>query len=269
MTGIANVRGSWHKSKLLLAAAITLLVLITLGMHIADGNALRIRFLKAPPDSIPADAALSRYAQSRGKSAYQEHCASCHGARFQGDPRRSIPNLADSDWLYGSGRVSEIERIVMYGIRSGNSKGWDLASMPAYATQQPYKRYKVLPLLPHEIEDVTAFVLAFRKPPTDAAAVERGAQLFRGAEKGTCWDCHGEDARGDTAIGAPDLTDNSWLSGDGSPQSIHDSIAFGLAGSCPAWMSQLSPTTIRALAAYVHSLSAHTPAIASEPPANE
>jgi cytochrome c oxidase cbb3-type subunit 3 len=246
-----------------------LLALIAIGVRIADGNAMRVRFLKAAPDSIPADAELTRYARSRGESAYQEHCAACHGAKFQGDHLRNIPNLSDNSWLYGSGRVSEIERIVMYGIRSGNSKGWDLASMPAYATREPYKRYKILPLLPREIEDVTAFVLAFQKPPADAAAVERGAQVFRGAEKGVCWDCHGEDARGDTAIGAPDLTDNSWLSGDGSAQSIHDSIAFGLAGSCPAWMSRLSPATIRVLAVYVHSISEHAPATASVPPANE
>ena len=74
-------------------------------------------------------------------SAYAQHCASCHGAHLEGDRTRAVPNLADNDWLYGTGRVSEIEHVILYGIRSGNSKGWDLAQMPAFATAHPYKLY--------------------------------------------------------------------------------------------------------------------------------
>lgn len=236
-----------------IAAAIVILALIAAGVRLADESALRARFLKTLPDAVPADPELASYAQSHGEPAYREHCATCHGAQLQGDHVRGIPNLADADWLYGSGRVGEIERIVLYGIRSGNSKGWDLAEMPAYATQEPYRRYRIEPLLPPEIDDVAAYLLSLQKAPADPAAVERGARLFRGAEKGGCWDCHSADATGDPSIGTPNLTDNVWLSGDGSQQSIHDSIAFGLAGHCPAWIGRLPPATIRAVAAYVHS----------------
>jgi len=236
-----------------IAAAIVILALIAVGIRVTDEAALRARFLKSPPDSVPADPELAAYAQSRGEPAYREHCATCHGTQLQGDRLRSIPNLADGEWLYGSGRVTEIERIVLYGIRSGHSKGWDLADMPAYARQEPYRRYNIATLLPREIDDVVAYLLSFHEPPADPAAVERGARLFSGSEKGVCWDCHGEDAAGDTAIGAPNLTDNVWLSGDGSQQSIHDSIAFGLAGHCPAWITRLPPATVRAVAVYVHS----------------
>lgn len=236
-----------------IAAVIGILILIAAGVHVADDAALRARFLESLPDHIPADPELASYAQSHGEPAYQEHCATCHGAQLQGDRVRNIPNLADDEWLHGSGRVGEIERIVLYGIRSGNSKGRDLADMPAYARREPYRRYKIATLLPQEMDDVVAYLRSFQKPPVDAAAVERGARLFTGSEKGGCWDCHGEDAKGDTAVGAPNLTDNVWLSGDGSPQSIHDSIAFGLAGHCPAWITRLPPATIRAIAVYVHS----------------
>lgn len=236
-----------------IAAAIVILALIAVGVRVADDAALRARFLKSLPDSVPADPELASYAQSHGEPAYREHCATCHGAQLQGDRVRNIPNLADGEWLYGSGRVAEIERIVLYGIRAGNSKGWDLADMPAYSRQEPYRRYKIAPLLPREIDDVVAYLLSFQKTPTDPAAAERGARLFAGSEKGVCWDCHGEDAGGDPAVGAPNLTDDVWLSGDGSQQSIHDSIAFGLAGHCPAWITRLPPATIRAVAVYVHS----------------
>jgi cytochrome c oxidase cbb3-type subunit III len=236
-----------------IAAAIVILALVAAGVRVADEAALRTRFLKSLPDSVPTDSELASYAQSRGEPAYRDHCATCHGTQLQGDRVRNIPNLADGEWLFGSGRVTEIERIVLYGIRSGNSKGLDLADMPAYARHEPYRRYKIATLLPREIDDVVAYLLSFQKPPTDTAAVERGARLFSGSEKGVCWDCHGEDAEGDTAIGAPNLTDNVWLSGDGSRQSIHDAIAFGLAGNCPAWIARLPPATIRAVAVYVHS----------------
>lgn len=236
-----------------IAAAIGILASIFIGVRVADDTALRARFLKTLPDSVPADPELLSYAQSHAEPAYRDHCASCHGAQLQGDRVHGIPDLTDSDWLYGNGRVGEIERIVMYGIRSGNTKGWDLADMPGYAKQEPYRRYKIATLLPREIDDIAAYLLSFQKPPTDAAAAQRGFHLFNGSEKGVCWDCHGQDAQGDPAIGAPNLTDKIWLSGDGSQQSIHDSIAFGLAGHCPAWITRLPPATIRALAVYVHS----------------
>ncbi len=234
-------------------------------MYAVHARTLRAHFLMAPPDSIPLDEELLGYALSRGASGYARHCASCHGDRLQGDPRRAIPSLADRDWLYGSGRISEIERVILYGIRSGNSKGRDLAHMPAFARAQPYDRYAMVPLSPREIEDVTTYLLSFRQPQADAAAVERGSRIFHDPAKGVCNDCHSNDAKGDPAIGAPDLTDGIWLRGDGSRESIAETIAHGLAGRCPAWVTALSPVTIRAMAVYVHSVSEETAAGSGAP----
>ena len=225
-------------------------------IHARAANALRTRLLMAIPDTVPADAALNAYAMSHGKAVFAQHCASCHGQRGQGDARRGVPNLGDHDWLYGSGRVVEIERVVLYGIRSGNSKGWKLASMPAYATTDPYKLYQLAPLKPQEISDVTDYLLSFQGRSTDTAAIERGTKVYRSPVRGLCWDCHGERAKGNPAIGAPNLTDDIWLYGDGSRGSIYNSVAYGHAGSCPAWISRLSPLTIRTVAVYVHNLSA-------------
>jgi cytochrome c oxidase cbb3-type subunit III len=235
---------------------ILILVFATGGVFTARAHALRARFLMVQADSIPGDAELMRFAMSPGASAYAEHCASCHGAHLQGDPTLAIPNLVDRDWLYGSGRVSEIERVILYGIRAGNSKGWDLAHMPAFATARPYDLYAMLPLSPGDIHDVTSYLLSFRQPQTDAAAVQRGKQIFYDTNKGVCNDCHGSDAKGDAAIGAPDLTDGVWLRGDGSRQSIEDTISHGLVGRCPAWILELPPETIRAMAVYVYSATA-------------
>ena len=237
--------------RLILAAALVLILAVA-GVLIAEARAQRARFLMASADAIPADPALLNYAMARGASAYARHCASCHGARMQGDPARAVPDLADDDWLYGTGRVTEIEHVILYGIRSGNSRGWDLAHMPAFATPHPYNLYAIAPLRPGEIDDITTYVLSFQHPQADTAAVERGQRAFHDTSKGNCTDCHGSDAKGDSAIGAPDLTDRIWLRGDGSRQTVEDSIAYGLAGRCPAWSAGLSPVTIRALAVYVH-----------------
>lgn len=251
-SGALERRPPWG---LILAAALVLVLAIA-GVLFAHDRAIRARFLMQPADSIPADPELMRFAMSRGPSAYAEHCASCHGARLEGDRRWGVPSLADSDWLYGTGRVTEIERVVLYGIRSGNSKGWDLAHMPAFATPHPYNLYAIPPLTPGAIADVTTYVLSFQHHQSDAAAVTRGNRIFHDPGSGNCVDCHGPDGKGDSAIGAPDLTDAVWLTGDGSRQSIEDTIAHGLVGHCPSWVTRLSPVTIRAIAVYVHATAA-------------
>jgi len=128
--------------------------------------------------------------------------------------------------------------------------------MPAFASEHPYNLYTLPFLGPDDIDAVTTYVLSFQHPQSDAAAVERGKRIFSDVNKGNCIDCHGTDAKGDSAIGAPDLTDAIWLRGDGSRQSISDSIAYGLSGRCPAWIAELSPETVRALAVYIHNAAA-------------
>jgi cytochrome c oxidase cbb3-type subunit 3 len=235
-------------------AGTTLLVLFALLLYLQRSAAERARFLMADPDSIPANAQLMHYGVERGRRVYTAHCEVCHGPQLHGDPSVGVPNLTDGDWLYGSGRIGELEHTVLYGIRSGHPKAWNLASMPAFATANPYPRYKMDPLSPQEIGDLVSYLRAFQHPVTapgaEADAVASGARLFH--QKGVCFDCHGGDARGDPAIGAPDLTDNIWLYGDGSAQSIRDSIAHGLSGSCPEFAGRLSARDIRAVAVYVY-----------------
>ena len=85
-----------------------------------------------------------------------------------------------------------------------------------------------------------------------AAAAERGRLIYAG--RGACYDCHSPDARGDSAIGAPNLTDDIWLYG-GTREAIIDTLEHGRGGSCPAWSQRLAARAVRELAVYVHSLS--------------
>lgn len=234
------------------AALVALIAVLALGSALR-AHAMSSALLRTDPDAIPADGRLVAYAASVAEPAYAARCASCHGAHMQGDPDRGVPNLADKDWLYGTGRVSDIEQTILYGVRSGDPKARNLAVMPAFGHANPSPSYKIAPLTPGEIHDVAQYLLFIEDRPADPAAVARGVKIF--SNTGGCYDCHANDGQGDTAIGAPNLVDHIWLYGDGSAADIERSITRGHEGICPAWVGRLSLATIRALAVYIHTIS--------------
>jgi cytochrome c oxidase cbb3-type subunit 3 len=101
-----------------------------------------------------------------------------------------------------------------------------------------------------EIVKVANYVRSLSGLPTrqgyDATA---GAKIF--AEN--CAACHGDNAKGNPDIGAPNLTDPIWLYGSDEATLI-ETISSGRAGVMPAWEGRLDPVTIKAMAVYVHSL---------------
>jgi cytochrome c oxidase cbb3-type subunit 3 len=152
------------------------------------------------------------------------------------------------------GAPSEIERIITYGIRSDNPKAWNLARMPAYATLHPSATSTgMTPLDPRQIHDVIEYLYFLQGRARDQEAVARGAAVY--GNSGGCYDCHSADARGDPAIGAPNLVDKVNLYGDGSREALFDSIAHGRQGVCPAWVDKITPAQVRTAALYVYSLS--------------
>jgi len=125
--------------------------------------------------------------------------------------------------------------------------------MPAYAHAVPSPGQPITPLAPGEITDLVEFLADLQGDSADRDAVTRGARLFD--DRGGCYDCHGHDAAGDPAIGAPNLTDRIWLYGDGSREALTRDIADGREGTCPAWIERLSPAKIREVSLFVYSLS--------------
>jgi cytochrome c oxidase cbb3-type subunit 3 len=215
------------------------------------------RLLRTDPDVASSDAKLMKFAVGRGHGVYEHHCASCHGAKGLGNMAKGVPNLTDDDWLYGEGHASDIETVILYGIRDANPKTWRLADMPAYARKVPYPREPLIPpLSPGDIHDVIAFLATVRGAPASPEAALRGSKIY--SDRGGCYDCHGSDAHGDPAVGAPNLSDNIWLFG-GDPKTLFNTIAYGRAGYCPAWFNRLSPAKIREAALYVYSLSHPSP----------
>jgi len=243
---------------LLIAAAVFIMAVVLLRVSALEG-----RLLRADPGTISSDGALMSFALGPGELLYEARCASCHGTRGEADPGRGVPALNDSEWLYGEGSVSDIEQIVKYGIRSYHPKAWNLAIMPAYATPEPSARdAKIAALSPGNIRDLVEFLMRTQGRSADSAAAARGAELYAGAAG--CYDCHATDGKGDSAIGAPNLTDRITLYGDGSRESLSMSISYGRHGMCPAWVGRIKPAGIREAAVFVYSLS-HAQDLAAVP----
>ena len=95
----------------------------------------------------------------------------------------------------------------------------------------------------------TRDVLSLSGGKADAAAAERGKPVF--AEN--CVACHGEQAKGNPELGAPNLTDAIWLYG-GEPKQIVAQITKPHHGVMPAWQGRLTDAQIKMLAVYVHAL---------------
>jgi cytochrome c oxidase cbb3-type subunit III len=240
-----------------IGAALVLALLAGGTFYYFDQAEMRARLMRADPDAAAGNAELRRFAISYAAPVYADNCAGCHGDRMQGDPRYGAPNLTDEDWLYGDGRTSQIEHTILFGIRASNGRTMNFADMPAFARPVPYARYKIEPLEPGDIRDVATFLLTAAGHPGDAAAATRGERIF--ADKGQCFDCHAVDAKGDTAIGAPNLVDKTWLYGNGSFEDITAIIATGRRGICPAWFERLSAVEIRALAVSIYAASHPAP----------
>lgn len=166
-------------------------------------------------------------AREMGQRLFLNSCAQCHGSDAGG--AKGFPNLTDGDWLYG-GSPENIKTTLING-RAG-----------------------VMPPFPQldskQIVDVANYVRSLSGLPADDIKVARGAEVF----KANCAACHGADGKGNIALGAPNLTDKTWLYG-GSEAAIVETVTKGRMAMMPAQDKVLSPEKIHLLTAYVWGLS--------------
>jgi len=163
-----------------------------------------------------------------GHSLFANNCTTCHGSDGRGAP--GFPNLADNDWLYG-GDPKTIEQTITNG-RQG--------TMPPLGAV----------LGDAGVGEVVAYVLSLSGHDAPADKVAAGKERFATI----CAACHGPDAKGNPALGAPNLTDDTWLYG-GSPETIAKTVRDGRSGQMPAHGERLGADKIHVVAAYVYSLS--------------
>jgi cytochrome c oxidase cbb3-type subunit 3 len=100
-----------------------------------------------------------------------------------------------------------------------------------------------------DIENVAHYVRSLSGLTADPVKVAFGKPKF-----GACAACHGADAHGNPALGAPNLSDKVWLYG-GSADTVMETIRKGRNNTMPAWGEFLGEGKAHVLAAYVWSLS--------------
>jgi cytochrome c oxidase cbb3-type subunit 3 len=201
------------------------------GAHKAEGDKLQaaIAPLYAKFKGMKSeDLAQDKQAMAIGERLFMNNCAQCHGSDARGS--RSFPNLADKDWLWG-GDHAAIKNTLVQGR---------MGVMPPMGAAVG---------TPDDVLNVAHYVMSLSKTPHDPVRAVQGAPKFA-----ACAACHGADGKGNTAMGAPNLTDKVWLYG-GSLASVVESINKGRNGVMPAWEQILGPEKSHIVSAYVYSLS--------------
>jgi cytochrome c oxidase cbb3-type subunit 3 len=172
-------------------------------------------------------------ANAMGQRLFLTYCAQCHGADAKG--AKGFPNLTDSDWLYGG--EPETIKTTLLGGRQG--------MMPPFG-----------PALGAEgTKDVANYVRSLSGLAHDSLRAQRGKDLFAQ----NCVACHGPEAKGTPALGAPNLTDKVWLYGSGEA-TIIETVTNGRSNQMPAFKEFLGEDKVHLLAAYVLSLSKNSAA---------
>jgi cytochrome c oxidase cbb3-type subunit III len=223
---------------LLYGVLLLALVAISLGVWVHRRH-VAATLLRTDPTAILRNPYLVRKAAAIGRPQFDRHCATCHGSQLQGDPKRGVPNLARNAWTYGNDPV-DVEHTILYGIRSGHPEARNLIDMPALV--------RIGQITTDDAHDVVEYLQSLAGNPNDEAAALRGHSIY--TNKGNCFDCHANDARGVSEYGTPALTGPVYLYG-GDRDSLYQSILNGRHGICPAWVNKLTPVQIRALAIYM------------------
>ncbi|MCW5672074.1 MAG: cytochrome-c oxidase, cbb3-type subunit III [Hydrogenophaga sp.] len=179
-------------------------------------------------DMTPPQLASDASAMAIGERLFMNNCAQCHGSDARG--ARSFPNLTDRDWLWG-GEPDAIKATITNG-RNG--------VMPPMAAAVG---------TPEDVRNVAHFVLSLSGSPHDSVRAALGRSKF-----GACAACHGMEGKGNTAMGAPNLSDNTWLHGWGEDAVVR-AITKGFNNQMPAQAGKLNADQIHVLSAYVWGLS--------------
>jgi cytochrome c oxidase cbb3-type subunit III len=167
-------------------------------------------------------------AMAIGERLFINHCATCHGSDAKGS--KGFPNLTDDDWLHGGTPEKIVETITQGRV----------GVMPPMAAAVGG---------PADVSNLAQYVLSLSGSPHNPIAAAAGRAKFA-----ACAACHGAEGKGNQALGAPNLTDKTWLHGWGE-EAIVSIVNHGKTNVMPAQGQRLSAEQIHVLGAYVWSLS--------------
>lgn len=185
---------------------------------------LYAQFTAKTPEQLAGDA----NAMAIGERLFMNNCAQCHGSDARGS--KGFPNLADGDWLHG-GSADKIKESITKGR---------VGAMPPMGAAVGGS---------DDVKNVAHYVLSLSGSPHDSLRAQLGKSKFA-----ACAACHGMDGKGNPALGAPNLADDTWLHGWGE-QAIVNMINNGKTNQMPAQEEKLTAAQIHVLSGYVWGLS--------------
>lgn len=203
----------------------------------ADRSVWTRKIAKEDYAQILTDPALMTNVRETGHVLFGDNCAVCHGINAKGGP--GFPNLTTSSWLWG-GKPEDIFNTIRVGINSAH-KDSRSSQMPAFGRDQMLPRSDVF--------KVASYVYSLSRPDSkeiEPKNVKAGKAIFAA----NCVSCHGQDAKGNPELGAPDLTDKFWIYG-GDLETIDTTVWGGRAGHMPAWEDRLSELDRKILTLYL------------------
>ncbi len=184
-------------------------------------DALFGKYAELPINQIAQDAEALRL----GRSIFANTCSTCHGSDAKG--ARGFPNLTDNDWLWG-GTPDDILTTVLHGRQAAMPPFGEIVGGETGATA------------------VAVYVQSLSGGKADPALAAAGKAKF----EMVCVACHGSDGTGNQLLGAPNLTDNTWLYGS-EFDTIRDAVLKGHDGSMPAHEPIIGSLRARLVAAWV------------------
>lgn len=201
-----------------------------------DRTAWTAQVEKAEPAAILADAKLMTRVRQTGATLFGDNCAVCHGLDARGG--KGYPDLLGATPLWGSD-PAVLQETIRVGI-NGQHPETRTAQMLAFGKDG------MIPLA--DVRNVVAYVQSLSAAPgtVPAEKAEAGKAVFAA----NCASCHGENGKGNVEMGAPDLTDKSWIYG-GSAEAIFDTVWYGRQGHMPAWEGRISAVDRKILALYL------------------
>lgn len=187
--------------------------------------------------SIQENAHVMQSVRDTGRTLFGDNCAACHGREARG--ARRFPDLTTDYWLWG-GTPEAVAETIRVGINSPHPDS-RVSQMLAFGKDGMLQR--------SEIESVVSYVRSLSEPAsseTKSDSVKAGAVIFAA----NCASCHGENAKGNPDVGAPNLTGTRWIYGNDA-EALYTTVWGGRRGYMPSWESRLSAIDRKILVLYL------------------
>ena len=172
------------------------------------------------------DLAANEQAMNTAANLFIDNCSSCHGRDGTGQANM-FPDLTDDVWQWGD-TAEQIHMSIAQGRQAVMTSQLAQLGGPQGVAAMA--------------DNVRALAGLAQPVATDVASAVAFAPV--------CSACHGVNAKGNPALGAPNLTDGTWLYGS-DREDIIATLTYGRNGVMPAQEQRLGIARTRLLAAWV------------------